>query len=244
MDLIEDYLKDRKGSWAPSTLRSERHRLRGVASLLNGDAEALWQALQDKKPYTRTTVITRVRAFYDWGMTHENPLIRARFPLSFNPYTKWAEKNFKLIQKSAVYEKRIPKIRLADAKARLALISDPAVRQKALNLLDGGLRYFEEEKVKDGKVKGKGGKSRSVFMDGELSEFDGCYDTFRRQLARVGFKPHDLRKIAATAFARSGMDLLTLCQLMGWDSPETAKSYLQEHEDDELKALVKKAKGA
>jgi integrase len=92
-------------------------------------------------------------------------------------------------------------------------------------------------------VRGKGGKERILFGDG--SAFRNInLNTLRRELKKVGLKPHSLRKLFVTRLAKRG-DLTDadLCEVMGWESYETARSYIQPDRADVLANKIAAALG-
>jgi integrase len=229
--LIDLYLEEQTLAWAPSTLKSESHRLNALVSVLDGDAFKLWEATSKLAPYSRGTSWVRVISFYDWAIENGH----AQGP---NPYRIFKKKNAKRFKN--LYQHRTPTIGYTEARERIARIPDEAIRNKAFQLLSGGLRYTESFTLCSGMVVGKGNKERRVFpekVEGPI--FEGCYRSFLRALRKVGLKPHDLRKIMATELARRGLREADMCKIFGWASFATAKSYIGAHDEEVLEAFLK-----
>ena len=55
--------------------------------------------------------------------------------------------------------------------------------------------------------------------------------------------PHALRSTFANELVQGGVDLHTLCYLMGWDNLETARNYIQTSEAAATKDLLRKFRG-
>lgn len=216
---IDQYLEDKKLAWAPSTLRSEEHRLRGIAAHLNGDAQELWNALVHYKPYSRVTIWTRVTDFYQF-------LLQRDLCSGSNPYLAFRQKNQRLFKNC--YEKRVPDIQFDAARKLVEGIHDAESRRLGLLLLHGGLRFSEGQKVSQDStsIKGKGGKIRQIYAKAE-TEYKGSYQTFLRHLKAVGLKPHDLRKLCAQRLVELGANEFELCEIMGWSNLNTASSYVR-----------------
>lgn len=231
IQLIEQYLADRRLAWAPSTQRSERHRLMAVAEHLDGNPETLWAALADLKPYARATAWTRVTDFWDWAITE------GKVAAAANRYQQFRKKN--ALQFKNAYTRQVPSINYEEAEARCQQLP-AASRDKALQLLRGGLRFAESATLRDGAVVGKGGKQRRVYVD--AVEFNQTYETFRQHLAVVGLKPHTLRKLFASKLVAEGANEFDLLQIMGWSSLTTASSYVKT-EAPRLAALVGAVQG-
>jgi integrase len=225
--LIDAYLEDRKLAWAPSTLKSERYRLVAVAEAMDGKAETLWDALASYKPYARATTWTRITDFWAWGLA-------AGHFTGANQYEQFRKKN--ALQFKNVYQRRTPTISFEAAQQAVAQIANEQSRAKAMQLLQGGLRYTESLSLAGGSVVGKGGKRRDVYSS-ETPNFKHTYDTFRRHLAAVGLKPHDLRKLFATGLVAAGANEFQLCEVMGWASIATASSYISNNKSELLKLV-------
>ena len=227
-ELIEKYVNDQEHSWSVSTRRSERYRLRALESVLHGDVPTeLWKHLEENSgAYSRVTAWTRVVSFYDW-------LLEQGLREGANPYRIWRKRNARLFKHC--YERRLPEIGFEEALRRVETIQDGAIRQACLVLLRGGLRISELNTFDAGTntVLGKGGKRRRVYC-GPFPAFGRSDAKLRGALALLRLKPHDLRKIAATEFRRRGLKDEDLLQVMGWNSMETAKSYLSPLTEKEI----------
>ncbi len=224
---IDAYIADHELSWAPSTLKSERHRLYSVGDLLTGDPLALWTSLQVLKPYSRVTTWTRVVSFWSW-----------LYPTEGNPYEQFRKKNARLFKHT--YQPKEVGVSFEDAKRLIDSIPNESDRAFALNILGSGERLSEARQSigaeKGGRVVGKGSKGRTVFRP-EQSDFFRSMSSFRRALALVGLRPHDLRKLCATRLVEMGMNEADLLRVMGWSNIATAKVYLQPKKDAEIKSI-------
>jgi integrase len=231
-ELVEKYLESKELAWSPATLKGEGYRLRSLAPSLNGDAMTLWKAVEHLKPYSKVTAWTRATHFWQWACD------RGHF--SSNPYRVFREDNARLFKN--VYETKTPKISYAEAKRLIERqLTDKAMRNKALQLLSGGLRWSESRTLEDAHVIGKGGKRRKVFVascKGPI--YQGPYHNFYRALKRIGLTPHMLRKLAASALARNGLAEQDLMKAMGWSSIVTAKAYLAPLRDEEMAKVFKR----
>lgn len=216
---IDQYLEDKKLAWAPSTLRSEKHRLQAISDHLTGNPEELWNALVHHKPYSRVTIWTRVTDFYQF-------LLRRNICSGSNLYLEFRQKNQRLFKNC--YERRTPDINFDTAQKLLEGIDDPESRRLGLLLLHGGLRFSEGSSLQaeQGYIKGKGGKVRQIYTKSE-ARYKGTYVTFLRHLKKVGLKPHDLRKLCAQRLVELGANEFELCEIMGWSNLNTASSYVR-----------------
>lgn len=226
--LIEKYIEDKKYAWSPTTCRSEHHRLNGVADCLDGSPDSLFNNIVSLAPYTRVTLWTRVVSFWDY-------LIEEGIKHGPNPYRTFRKKNAKAFKNA--YTPKLPAYDEAEARARIAQIPNSESQAKALQLLEGGLRFSESLTVQDGAVTGKGGKKRRVFV-GE-AQFGRSYRSFARDLAAVGLTAHSLRKLAATRMAQAGAGEADLCEVFGWARFQTARVYVAPRKEERLKELLK-----
>jgi len=179
-----------------------------------------------------------VSAFIDWAI-EENKFDGP------NLFAKWRKDNARLFKHQ--YKRQTPEISFEEARERLQNISDPDIRRKGLELLCSGVRWSEsftfDPSTKT--VVGKGAKPRRVYMpENKGSDYKGTYSKFLRGLRTVGLKPHLLRKLAATEFYNRGLNEFDLLQVMGWNSIETAKSYIAPKKEDEIEQLLDKIQKA
>ena len=214
-------------------MRSERNRLASIEHLLNGDPLALWNGIASQKPYSRVTTFTRATAFHQWCME------KGYAEKLENPYKQFRARNARHFKNA--YKRKTIHITFEEAKRRIGEIKDQAAKEKALQLLGGGLRYAESFNVKDGKVVGKGDKERPLFGEVNATEFKKHYNSLRWHLSKVGLRPHDLRKIFATTLVNAGINQYDLCKVMGWSSINTATSYIAPREEKALNNFVKLA---
>ena len=178
-------------------------------------AEHLLTTTRALKPYSRLTTWVRVSHFWSW-----------LHPIKENPYATFKTSNPRLFTQT--YERSKPDISYTQAILQINQIPCPHYRGWAMVLLQTGMRITESQNYEGGSVTGKGSKRRKV--RGSVDGWNGVCGsrpyTLRRHLARVGLKPHDLRKVFATEVARRGANSFELCELMGWSSIETARSYI------------------
>lgn len=230
---IAKYVEEQKNALSPSTARSTRYTLQGVAAQLDGNPETLWSYLtKNQGAYTRVTTWTRVSKFWDWLQEGKGDGQR-------NPYSDWRKRNARSFRHT--YVRRPAQITFSDAKARLKRLSDPAARKKALELLFSGMRLTESGTYENGVVVGKGGKRREVLSMPHVEgpAFDKSDMTFRRRLHAVGLKPHDLRKILANHLhKKGGLTEFDLCETFGWEDIDTARSYISAVKRDKRKEKI------
>lgn len=226
---ITNYINSKQLAWARTTQRSEQARLTGALELLNQGASSMYtEGSKRYKPYALKTLFIRAADFASWVTGNAN-----------NEFATFLRDN-RLAFKNA-YERKTVGVDYAEASRRISAIGNSAIRQLASFILRSGLRAHEALTYDgSGRVTGKGAKERSVYsaMDGA-----NCYVTYGelyKELKRVGLKPHDLRKLAATKLVEAGLKEADLLKVMGWSSIETAKHYLQPKSDSELANLVAK----
>lgn len=217
--IISSYLDSKALAWEPTTLRSERYRLAAVASHLDGKATTLWAALKDAAPYSRLTTWTRVAHMWQWAA--DKNLV------SGNDYRIFREENARLFKN--VYERTKPTIGFQEASDRINRIAIGASRERALQMLQSGMRFNESGTFSEGSVRGKGGKRRRAYLPDDAGRVDSSvrYSAFRRHLAAVGLKPHDLRKLFLSRLVECGINEHDLREVAGWASIQTATSYIQ-----------------
>jgi hypothetical protein len=234
-EFVDEYIDSKSLAWAPNTMRSERYRLRAVATEIAGGPEALYRALDGRmKPYAIKTTFIRVGEYYQW-------LIATQKVTGNNIYKDFISTNARLFKHS--YKKESLDVDYETALERIAEIKDAATKAKALQLLFSGQRYDESFSARNGYIIGKGGKSRRDYTPGPLKKaatYDKSYHTFRRKLAEVGLKPHTLRKLAATQMGEAGANEADLLEVFGWSNIQTASRYLQAKTEEKLDQLIAK----
>lgn len=229
--LVNSYIEAKRLAWSDTTIRSERYRLASVTQALDGNPLTLWGHLSELKPYSRLTSWVRVCSFWDW-------LIARGYKKGINPYVSFKKENQRVFKGS--YVRASANFSTREVLTKIQQIKCSESHSKARQLLQTGMRYTESFTLQDGIVVGKGGKRRRVFTDeipGKV--FTKSYSHFRRQLAEVGLKPHDLRKVFLTELVEKGANEFELCALAGWSNLNTASSYIRTDER-RLKALCKK----
>lgn len=234
-NIIDAYISHKELAWSKTTLRSERYRLRQIKEEEElYDPRAAYLRLRDKlKPYTLKTLFIRLSALHDWLIqngTSNN---------SINPYKQFLKENAGAFK--AAYKKEEVELSYSDVVERLGRIKKQDVREHALHMLYTGMRFSESLTESNGYVLGKGAKMRRLFgLNGKAAPmYTHSYDTFRRELKKVGVKPHTLRKLFATELVRKGITAPDLMRILGWSSMQTATSYLQARRDSELDLFVK-----
>lgn len=228
--LIRDYISDHQNAWETSTQASEAARLRGVLpylTQLDFPAEIYAQVCTKYKPYALSTLFIRLTHFYSW-------LIETGHRSGPNPYTAWRRRNAKIFK--TAYKREKLEVSFEGAKKQIAKIQDQVVQRDALELLRTGLRISETQKIVGDKVCGKGSKFRTIFT---THSFKSDPRRIRRELKKVGLKPHSLRKLFASRLVEKGARPEDLCEIMGWSSIKTAYHYLQPRKEEELLKLVK-----
>jgi len=227
--LVNEYLEYWGKIWSSSTLRSETSRLSAAVPFIDqvlNKNEKIAIALEqlNLKPYAEKTLLIRCKHFVDYSGITPNP---------FCSYLKQSQTKYR-----HAYKKETVEITYEQARSRIEGISEPAVKQAALFLLETGLRANELGKVTEGSVIGKGGKKRVVYSD-KTPINTPSYRSLHYELKKIGLKPHTLRKLFATKLVENGFNGFELCRVMGWESINTATSYLQLKADEELKSRIK-----
>jgi len=216
LEQVEQYITSKALAWSPATRRSELARLRkALPSVSSTSPLETYNALKDKlAPYSLKTLFIRLGQLaqhVDGDAAGYKRFMRDHALLFKNAYTR---RNV-----DVTYE------------AALALIDEALTgpeQQAAKLMLSTGLRIHEALKYDGtGSVVGKGSKLRPVFSSERVSAPTSYFRIYRK-LAKVGLKPHDLRKLAATRLAASGeLTEADLMEVMGWSNITTASSYLQ-----------------
>ena len=233
-NLIQLYIDSKRYAWSATTVRSESYRLKSVAKLLNGDANLLWESIQHLKVYARLTLWTRVTQYFEW-------LIEEGHINGPNPYKKWRQKNAKQFKNA--YTKNVPTVTFEEAVQRISTIRREDIRRRAFELLGSGLRYSEAGKSSNGQVVGKGNKTRNIYKPEVAGpDYQKSYETFRRELSRVGLKPHDLRKLALSRLVELGANEFELCEIAGWSNINTASSYIKTNQS-KVRGLMERLQG-
>lgn len=233
-EFVDEYIDSKSLAWSPNTMRSERYRLRGVVDEMALGPEALYRELEGRmKPYAIKTTFIRIGEFYEW-------LLATQKVTGPNIFKNFITTNARLFKHS--YKKESLNVDYEEALRRIAEIKDSATKNKALQLLTSGQRFEESLTSTNGKIIGKGGKSRRDYTPRSLkasSRYDRTYHTFRRKLAEVGLKPHTLRKLAATKLGEAGASEADLLEVFGWSNIQTASRYLQPKTEEKLDQLIK-----
>lgn len=233
-ELYAEYIKDKAGLWSPASIRSESVRLNPILHLLDGDAPKLWAALESYGAYTRTTLWTRVAAFYKWCI--ENGKLEGP-----NPYQVFRDKNARSFRNT--YTRRPCKQSFDEISKKIDTIEDVAIRNKCRQLLEGGLRWAESFTLEDGFVVGKGNKRREVFVptiNGPMADKDQ-YSAVLRELKKFGLTPHKLRHARMTDIVNKGASVFELKKIAGWSNIAVAESYVNVREE-RVRELMKQKK--
>ena len=214
-ETIHNYISSKALAWSPTTQRSELARLRKALPSLKSSPLETYNALKDSyKPYSLKTLFIRLSEFsqfVDGDTAGYKAFMRSHANLFKNAYSRK--------QVSVTYEEALVLIEEA--------LTGPE-QQAAKLMLSTGLRIHEALKYDgSGSVVGKGAKLRPVFSALTITS-ETSYFRIYRKLAKVGLKPHDLRKLAATRLAASGeLNEADLMEVMGWSNITTASNYLQ-----------------
>lgn len=227
---VQEYINSKQMAWSLTTQKSELSRLTGALDLLNQGAPSTYNLGKTKyKLYALKTLFIRAADFANWATGNAN-----------NEFALFLRNN-RLLFKGA-YKRSLVGMSFNEAASRVANISNPGVRQLASFILRSGLRASEALAYDNsGHIKGKGSKDRPVFCAKDGANLHITYGELYRELKRVGLKPHDLRKLAASQLAAAGFKEADLLKVMGWSSIETAAVYLQPRNDNELSQAVQAA---
>jgi|ERR1019366_4094796 integrase len=228
---VERYLEDMKNAWAPKTLHNTKLTLGRLLPVLTGDPQKLWDELcKTQSDYTRVMTWGKVCGFWDYAE-----------PDSRNPYRDYRKKNARLFRDK--YLEKTTSETAKSAREKIASITNPSIKRKAMELLLTGMRYTESLTLKDGVILGKGDRKRKINVpEVEGPEMTCHYKTFYNALRDVGLKPHTLRKIYLTECVRKGANVFQLKKLAGWKSLQSAVSYIDVDEDSvrEIQERVRK----
>lgn len=237
--LIEKYIESKQEAWSPTTLRSELSRLMAHSNdaCCTNVSELYGELKVTMKPYAIKTTLVRLGEFRQW-LIDGGYVADKKNP--FKVFLKTNANKFKNAYKTEVIE-----ITYEEAKAKIELIEQSALRIAALQLLEGGLRSCELGTIgyDYGYITGKGGKRRQLFLRPQLSAsaFRGSYNQLYYALRKIGLKPHMLRKLCASRFARQeGVDDIDIMEAFGWNSIETSKRYRQPRKREELANLFER----
>lgn len=211
---VISYITSKEHAWSTTTQASEKARLRkALPSITPSPLETYNNLKPLYKPYTLKTVFIRISELEKFTYKTETyaAFIREHALLFKNAYTKQPV--------GVTFEEALVLIEEA--------LTGPE-QQAAKLMLTTGLRVHEALKYDGtGSVVGKGSKRRPVFSCDIITNETNYFRIYRK-LAKVGLKPHDLRKLAATKLAASGeLNEADLMEVMGWSNIVTASSYLQ-----------------
>lgn len=219
--MIEKYIEAKKYAWSETTKRTVAAKLRSAHHLLDKTPEQVYEELSKRyAPYSVKQYLIIMGGYNEWLKGN-------------NQFGSFVKQNARLFK--SAYKKRKVTLSYPEAVKAINSIQDNAVRGTCLFILHSGLRISEVYKC-SGSVVGKGNKRRQVYVD--TPKTLGSPSKVRRALARVGLKPHDLRKLCATRLAEKGADPATLCEVFGWSNISTAYNYLQPKKEDEIRELL------
>jgi len=227
---IDLYIESKKYSWSETTKRSERARLNSLSKHAHMSPEELYEHLVNKnmKVYSIKTAFLRLKSFLDF-------LIESGVKDGPNLFSQFIRKNVRLFKYA--YERKSVEMSFSEGVKRCKTIRNSACRRKALEIIGSGLRLSEHRSVDrdNGRVKGKGGKTRKIRIpDVSGSRREYSDSTFRRELGRVGLRPHDLRKLYATKLLHEGMNIVDVARLLGHNSITTTEKYIQDLNEKDL----------
>lgn len=220
---LKAYIESKKYAWAPSTLRSEQHRLTAVAGWLGlPPAQFYEQATLKYKPYTVRTLMQRVAQLKEWQGDVS--------------YTKFIRDNARLFKN--VYTKKLVALTFEQAKTAIEGLQESPEKQACLLMLTTGMRIAEALTYDgSGRIIGKGAKARTIYSNMRV-EGKTDYTSVYRTLKTIGLKPHDLRKLAASQLAANGFKEADLMAIMGWSNIQTASNYLQPMVQSEMQKRI------
>jgi hypothetical protein len=238
-ELYQKYIADKAPAWSPASVRSESIRLNRVLDLIENTKEAparVWAALKDHGGYTRVTMWNRIVCFLDWAIEGEHLAAPNHFKV-------FRDKNPRAFQ--GQYIRKPSPFRFNEVQERIQRIQDEELRNKALQLFYGGLRFSESYTLTaDGYVTGKGNKIRKTYLPDALKDAPMMearrYRALLRQLKKVGISgPHKLRSARMMSLVDQGANPFQLKKFAGWASLATAESYI-EARDEDLQRLAAK----
>lgn len=237
--LIQQYLAYKSNVWSKTTLRSETYRLASVSSILNLAPMEVYTALsKDLGRYSVLTTWIRIVSFLEWcsNQVEGQPGKTQEITQSAKAFRAFRTENPRLF--SGCYTRKAPKISYSEAKNRILKLRTP-FKEKALQLLETGMRFGESGTLDNSVVIGKGNKRRQIFL-GEIKDIvEVDYNLFYRELRKIGLKPHDLRKLFASQLVDNGANEFQLTQIMGWENINTAQAYIRT-DHKKLESLVNK----
>jgi integrase len=199
------------------------HQLRKYLLDAEHGGESLYRVLSPLSPYTKRTIFMRFISLEAWAKKQG---------ISTYGITEWYEEHKNLFKYS--YEKK-SLLSPDEIVHRISQIKNTAARIAANEIYSSGLRIHEYAKVSEHRVVGKGGKPRRVRLKEPSVQI--TERQLRYALAKVGLKPHDLRKAFATK-AAAQLSPAELCKVMGWSSFETASSYIYVDENIAERVVV------
>jgi len=223
---VVDYLKSKENLWRPDSIKTAASRLMHYQP--NLDALAIYNNMSKAgyKPYYIKITFVSLSAFMDWRI--------AQGRATLNTFKTFMKQNNQLFRNA--YQDKYATISWEDFIYEFKK-ADPEM-QKVLALLGfGGCRLSEIRTYQNGKVYGKGGKFRNVYVPNDFNDICNVRinlsnDQIRRRLAH---NPHSYRKLAADKWIRSGLDLKTVQVLLGHTSLVSTQRYLRPLEADTLK---------
>lgn len=234
--LIDNYLNAHQLAWAPTTLKSERSRLLAVSSIIASGPRAMYEAKSaELKPYALKTLFIRLTDLERWANRSWG-------------YGAFMQENARLFKH--VYTKELTNHgSISQISALLSQIPNDHLRTLAFGLLRNGMRISELTSYdkRTGLVVGKNRRRRHLLSPSSLPD-QHCsardLTALRRELRKLGLKPHTLRKAAASALAREGrLSAEDLMRAMGWSNIQTAASYLQPLNDEKISAVANSVLG-
>lgn len=235
---IERYIDSKKSAWSPSTLNSEKYRLRGVTQEQLADPAALFAYLKDErklKAYPLKTAFIRAGELVDFLMSE------GKIPQGVNAVKLYMRENANAFKHA--YAKKAVDVTFEEAAERINKMENEELRKKALQLLYTGMRYAESLTLNsENQVVGKGGWHREVPMakDVPADGYEASYTTLYRHLKKLGLTPHMLRKLCATKLVELGAQEADLMKIMGWRSSQMASIYVQAKRERSLMTELKK----
>lgn len=233
IELVPIYLESKALSWSDSTKESESLRLNRWKIFMD-TPDNLWTGFEmfQLGAYARRTTWIRVVNFYDW-------MIQEGYIKDQNIFRAWQNEHRRLFKH--VYERHQPTVTFSQARDLIQTINNNKYRDAALFLLDTGLRISEITAIRGSKVKGKGGKVRTIFKRAPEGIEGISIQMLRKELRKIGLKPHDLRKILATHLYESGLSQRDLMAVFGWETFETASAYIAAKKEDDLAKIIQGA---
>lgn len=230
----EKYLDVYKNRWDVKTVNCKQSMLNQLSTKLGDcNAETFFSYIDSNlASYSRVTYISLAADYYSWLIeTNRKSGVNA-----IKALRKCKANNYK-----NAYQRKITGIRFEECEEKIHGIQDAKVKEICFDLLRSGLRVSELFSVNGNVVEGKFGLKRPFLGSVTCQVGEIHPNTIRNHLAKVGLKPHDLRKAFVTKLIDAGLNLPDVASAVGHKSFKTTALYFQPKKDQVLRDLVKGA---